>query len=37
MIFSYTVDNFPLYKEGKQGTIQNCFRIDIKHQILGII
>lgn len=37
MIFSFDVDNFPLYKERKQVIVRNCFRIDIEHQILGVL
>jgi len=36
MISSVTVDNSPLYKERKRDMIQNRFRIDLDHQILGV-
>lgn len=36
MILLIIVDNYPLYKERKKVNIQNCFWIDIEHQILGV-
>lgn len=36
MFLVANVENFPLYKERKQVIIQNCFWIDIDHQILGV-
>ena len=37
MIFSFDVDIFPYIRREKLVNIQNCFRIDIENQILGVL